>query len=100
MVAGNVPVRASFSTLSRSSTYDEKLTYLAQIYFYTLHPNAYAIEMEARQPRFEQQTIAYHKLPEIGPSQNLCIEFIGGKLLLQLCAGMAPAITWATQPGT
>ena len=32
--------------------------------------------------------------------QNLCIELIGGKLLLQLCAGVAPAITWATQPGT
>ena len=58
VVAGNVPVRASFSALFRSSTYNEKLTYLDQIYFYTLHPNAYAIEMEARQPRFEQQTVA------------------------------------------
>jgi len=56
--------------------------------------------MKARQPRFEQQTVAHHKWHEIGPSQNLRIEPIGGKLLLQLCAGMAPAITLATQPGT
>ena len=45
-------------------------------------------------------TVAHHKWHEIGPSQNLRIELIGGTLLLQLCAGMAPAITWATQPGT
>ena len=62
--------------------------------------NAYAIEMGARQPRFEPQTVAYHKWHEIGPSQNLRIELVGWKLLLQRCAGMAPATTWATRPNT
>jgi hypothetical protein len=55
--------------------------------------------MEAPQPRFEQDTAADHKWHEIGPSENLRIELVGGELLLQRCAGMAPATTWAPRQG-
>ena len=65
-----------------------------------IYLNAYAIEMGARQPRFEQHTVAYPKWHEIAPSQDLRTEPVSGKLLLQRCAGIAPATTWATRPGT
>ena len=52
VVARNVQVRAVFSTVFSFYTYNEKLTRLAQIYFYTLHPNAYPIAIEACQSRF------------------------------------------------
>ena len=67
------------------------------LYIYLIE---YAIEMEAPQPRFEQDTAADHKWHETCPSENLRIELVGGKLLLQRCAGMAPATTWAPRPGT
>ena len=100
VVAGNVPVRARISTHFRKVTYCEKLTFLVQIYFYTFISLHIPLKWKLPSPRFEQDTAADHKWHEIGPSENLRIELVGGELLLQRCAGMAPATTWATRPGT
>ena len=100
VVARNVQVRAVFSTVLSFHPYSEKLTRFAQIYFYKLHPNAYPIEMEACQPRFEHHAVANTNGHEIGPAKNQRIELGRNKLSLQPCAGMAPATTWATPPGT
>ena len=99
VVAGNVPVRARISTHFRKVTYCEKLTFLVQIYFYTFISLHIPLKWKLPSPRFEQDTAADHKWHEIGPSENLRIELVGGELLLQRCAGMAPATTWAPRQG-